>query len=606
MSLGKKLSVGFGTLIILLMVIAGVVYNKVTSVNVVQNRVIELRQPTAMAGKNLINGINLSLAALRGHMILGSGTDKFKKQRAKSWSDNIDPAVAAMTKFSKNWTNTNNITQLALITRELKAFKIYQKEIEGISQSIDNMPALKILFQDAAPQAQIMSKKITEMIDKEAMLPATKERKALLGMMADTRGTLGLGLGAIRAYLLSGDIKFKNQFDTLWEKNTRRFGDIKKNISLLSKQQFEAYNTFKAAKVIFDPLPPAMFKIRGGKEWNIANQWLGEKAAPAAAKIMSALEKMAHNQETLMNNDVQILVDESKSLISIVTLVTVIGIILGVFVAWINIVSITRPLKRIIGGLSAGSEQVTAVSSQVAASGQSLAEGASHQASSLEEISASLEEMSAMAKQNSDNTSSADRLATEARVGAERGVAEMNNMTSVINKIKTSSDETAKIIKSINEIAFQTNLLALNAAVEAARAGESGKGFAVVAEEVRSLAQRSAEAVKETSSLIDGVQMNVNSGVKVSQEVGRTLEQIAGVSGKVSTLIREITVASNEQSQGVGQINDGLSLLDQVTQTNAGSSEESAASGEELSAQAAELRTMVRELSELMEGKINE
>ena len=120
------------------------------------------------------------------------------------------------------------------------------------------------------------------------------------------------------------------------------------------------------------------------------------------------------------------------------------------------------------------------------------------------------------------------------------------------------------------------------------------------------MAQRSAEAVKETSSLIDGVQMNVNSGVKVSQEVGRTLEQIAGVSGKVSTLIREITVASNEQSQGVGQINDGLSLLDQVTQTNAGSSEESAASGEELSAQAAELRTMVRELSELMEWKINE
>jgi methyl-accepting chemotaxis protein len=159
--------------------------------------------------------------------------------------------------------------------------------------------------------------------------------------------------------------------------------------------------------------------------------------------------------------------------------------------------------------------------------------------------------------------------------------------------IKKSSDDTAKIIKTIDEIAFQTNLLALNAAVEAARAGEAGKGFAVVAEEVRNLAMRSAEAAKNTADMIEGSVKNAENGVTINQEVMKNLEEINGHAKRVSEVMAEIAAASDQQSQGVGQVNTAMEQMNQLTQQNAANSEESASASEELSAQAQEMRAMV-------------
>ncbi len=284
----------------------------------------------------------------------------------------------------------------------------------------------------------------------------------------------------------------------------------------------------------------------------------------------------------------------------------VVGLLFSVAFAVFIVRGVTNSIKQVISALASSAAQVTASSDQVSYASRQLADGACAQASSLEESSASLEEISSMTRQSADNTSKADSLMHESKSNVRGGVNAMQRMSEAIGKIKTSATETAKIIKTIDEIAFQTNLLALNAAVEAARAGEAGLGFAVVAEEVRSLAHRSAEAAKNTADLIDGATKNAEAGVLVTAEIAKALSAIQESTDKVATLIAEIATASKEQAQGIGQVNTAVSAMDNVVQQNSASATESASASDELSSQAQELNALVAELMAIVGGALDD
>jgi len=207
-----------------------------------------------------------------------------------------------------------------------------------------------------------------------------------------------------------------------------------------------------------------------------------------------------------------------------------------------------------------------------------------------------------MTKQNADNARQADGLMKEANQVVTRANESMGKLNVSMQEISKASQETSKIIKTIDEIAFQTNLLALNAAVEAARAGEAGAGFAVVADEVRNLAMRAADAAKNTANLIEGTVKKVKDGSELVGKTNAAFKQVASSSAKAGDLVAEISAASSEQAQGIGQINTAVTELDKLTQQNAANAEESASAAEEMSAQAETMKGMVDELQSMVGG----
>lgn len=235
-------------------------------------------------------------------------------------------------------------------------------------------------------------------------------------------------------------------------------------------------------------------------------------------------------------------------------------------------------MHQSISLISNGSEQLSLTA-------QVLSDGSSDQAGAIEELLASFTEILDRVKKNTENAEKANDFSNNTKEIVRTGNDKMHILMDSMQEITKCSKQIAEIIGTIEDIADQTNLLALNAAIEAARAGEAGKGFAVVAEEVRNLAEQSAEAVNNTAKIIQNSLSVVANGEKLANETAASLNIIVKNVDDTANLIKEITIASENQTEAISQMTTGVDQISQVVQTNSATAEELAASTEELVSQ---------------------
>lgn len=399
---------------------------------------------------------------------------------------------------------------------------------------------------------------------------------------------------------------------------------------ILTEQERQIYTQFLSERERYVELNKQLFEVSHSGDKEKAKELLGGESLKLYNTSSATLQKLIKYNSDAAKAETQAAAAAYKRAITLLVTGAVIAVLIAVMAGLWLVRSIRAPLQQAVqaadrvanGDLSGvihverqdetgqllnalermqgslvqtvrtvrqNAEGVASASSQIASGNADLSSRTEEQASALEETAASMEQLGSTVRQNADNARAANQMAVNASQVAAQGGAVVAEVVETMKGINNSSHQIADIISVIDSIAFQTNILALNAAVEAARAGEQGRGFAVVAGEVRTLAQRSAEAAKEIKALITTSVERVQQGTQLVDKAGATMTDIVSAIRRVTDLMAEISAASQEQSQGVAQVGEAVTQMDQTTQQNAALVEESAAAAGALRKQAQDL-----------------
>ena len=319
--------------------------------------------------------------------------------------------------------------------------------------------------------------------------------------------------------------------------------------------------------------------------------------------------------------------------------------LLAIFVAIYLVKIVNSTLLSVSSSLNHSAVKVTEQAENMSGLSDQLSNATKSQAAALQQTAAAIEQISSMVTRNSDSAKKSLDFSQTCQKDAESGKSAVEDMIHSVEEISTSNAEVMNKInegnqqiadianlitaigdktKVINDIVFQTKLLSFNASVEAARAGEHGKGFAVVAEEVGNLATMSGNAAKEINEMLQSSVEQVNrivqhtsqnvedsmrsgvgkveNGVVMAKRCGEILERIVSSVTEVGHMMQSISVASDEQSQGIAEISQAVNKLEEVTQTNVKTAQNCADSAQTLKAESTTMNESVEVLEKSVSG----
>lgn len=591
MTLGKRISIGFGLLVLITLVLGAIGAINMRSAASDSARLSDIFAPEVRVATEVFATANQIRYDIRA----------FTMQDNETALANAKKGFVELQKYLTDAKALGKKYDLkALLESEGKASKALGEYMTSVERSEKILVNKKIYDKQMVDNASIFMKNAEEYLRtqeqqlKEEMVAKVDSTKLLARLEKITQISNVMNIGN-NARVMGQRAQAKNDA-TFLEGAIAQFDSIYKMIAQIRTTTVRPVNLEQlknienAAKVY----ESALKSFTGVMQNTVTENTLRVKAADEVLAAATDVVNLG------VKNTIEI-AEESTTSLNFASWVMVIGLVVALLLSALTALYIIRSIVKIVTeavkSLSEGTTQVVSASEQISSASVSLAEGASSQASSVEEVSATIEQATASNNQNADNSREANILAQHSNDAAKVGNQRVGDLMVAMQEITASSQKISRIIKTIDEIAFQTNLLALNAAVEAARAGEHGLGFAVVAEEVKNLAERSAGAAKEITGIIEASIDQVKSGTEVANKTKESFTEILNGIKKTSDLIGEIAISAKEQAEGMNQIAIAMGSVDQITQQNASASEETAAAAEELNAQALSMLDNVSELA---------